>query len=515
MFKKLLLLIFLGLISFTYAKNINVSNSKELNEAISKAEPGDIIVMKNGTWTNTVINFNSKCPSENPIAISAETPGKVILTGNSKLIIASDFLVVQGLYFLDGALSGTNRDNAEKVIQFAANYCRLRNTVIENYNPKDPSTFYYWVFFSGNNNRLDRCTFIGKNNAGPLIENDYSLLTVGKDSRHNIVDHCCFKNIHFDKTEERSIISVYGYGYNEEEDNDGSYFICEDNLFDHADGDITLRSNYNTVRNNTIKESKGGIVCRNGNFNVIFNNFILGNNINGTTGIVISGKSHQVENNYISEIAGDGLVIMAGEFIDSSLTKNYTPILRTNTKLGRVPRYSSVINSMFANNTFVNIKGKDIVIGKGYKEGWPYSQMILLPENCAFQNNVIQRANKGISISNQVQDNKIARKKFNFQKNIFAANIAYGGDIQIKPLPKGIKIINPLLKLSDDGLYRPVPESPVVGAGIEPLVDEDMDGQHRKTHCDIGADEISQEPGTKKPSTINAVGAQWKREFLK
>ena len=40
-------------------KELLVSNAVELNSAIASAKPGDIIVMKDGVWTDIIIDFKS------------------------------------------------------------------------------------------------------------------------------------------------------------------------------------------------------------------------------------------------------------------------------------------------------------------------------------------------------------------------------------------------------------------------------------------------------------------------
>ena len=84
------------------AIEIKVSNGEELTEAISKVKPGDRIVMSNGIWKDTAIDFNANGASKDSIFLEAETAGKVILSGNSSLKLSGDYLVAKGLWFKDG-----------------------------------------------------------------------------------------------------------------------------------------------------------------------------------------------------------------------------------------------------------------------------------------------------------------------------------------------------------------------------------------------------------------------------
>ncbi|MCX6141903.1 MAG: hypothetical protein NTZ35_01660, partial [Ignavibacteriales bacterium] len=64
---------------------IKVSNLQELNSALSSSKPGDVIIMKNGAWHDAVIDFTANATSSASVTLRAETPGEVILDGNSKL----------------------------------------------------------------------------------------------------------------------------------------------------------------------------------------------------------------------------------------------------------------------------------------------------------------------------------------------------------------------------------------------------------------------------------------------
>ena len=38
-----------------------------------------------------------------------------------------------------------------------------------NYNPPESTTAYYWVFFEGSDNGVERCLFAQKSHMGPLV----------------------------------------------------------------------------------------------------------------------------------------------------------------------------------------------------------------------------------------------------------------------------------------------------------------------------------------------------------
>ena len=118
--------IFLSLSSLlflnVFASNTIVANINELELANKNAKPGDTIILKNGEWNNVTFKLDAKGLKENPIIFKAETKGKVIITGNSKLLIGGEFLEIDGFYFTKG-YSGV-----DAVIKFSINQQKIGAT---------------------------------------------------------------------------------------------------------------------------------------------------------------------------------------------------------------------------------------------------------------------------------------------------------------------------------------------------------------------------------------------------
>lgn len=419
----LVLLFFISACTVHHRHEIQVKNYNELVQAISQAMPCDQIVMSDGEWKDAAIDFNSGATGNKPVKLKAKTPGKVILSGQSKLTFSAPYLEAEGLLFTNGSPSDGN------VVEFNSDYCRLTNSAIVDYNPADSTRGYYWIFFSGNHNRVDHCFFTGKNNYQPLIGNNQD------DSRHNRVDSCHFKDIPYYPVNGREIFRIWGYGRSEELGDDGAYFTVESNLFERAHGEgmeiISFKSNRNIARNNTIIATKGGIVGRSGNFNTIEGNYISGEYEEGSSGIRLAGQGHKVINNYVTNVDGVGLSVMCGEYIEKSLTENYNPVLREGTPLGRVPRYGHIRNGSFSNNIFVNNMGTDIILGSSYKAGWPESQRVLIPENNTVSGNIVYKKHLGPALETPIQDVTGPLDVFSFQPNHYAGNVIYGGATEL------------------------------------------------------------------------------------
>ncbi|MYF64113.1 MAG: hypothetical protein F4183_06440, partial [Rhodothermaceae bacterium] len=84
--------------------NTLVRTVDEFREAVRHAQPGDTITMANGMWRDANLVFDADGAEGDSITVRAETPGEVILTGQSRLRIGGQYLKVEGLWFHRGAL---------------------------------------------------------------------------------------------------------------------------------------------------------------------------------------------------------------------------------------------------------------------------------------------------------------------------------------------------------------------------------------------------------------------------
>ncbi|MCB1086073.1 MAG: hypothetical protein KDM63_03435, partial [Verrucomicrobiae bacterium] len=64
-----------------------------LREVVKKAAPGAVILVKDGTYVDQVIEIEGKGEETQPIVIRSETPGGVIFTGKSGIELKGTGLV--------------------------------------------------------------------------------------------------------------------------------------------------------------------------------------------------------------------------------------------------------------------------------------------------------------------------------------------------------------------------------------------------------------------------------------
>ena len=419
------------------AREITVAKPEELKAALAAVLPGDTLTLKNGTWSDAKVAIAKGGEAGKPVVVRAETPGSVVLNGASSLDINAPYVTVDGLFFHNGALAHGS------VIAFNSHHGIVCNTAIIDYNPAAFDTRYYWVFFTGDHNLLDQCYFKGKNNAEPLVGNDNT-----HTARYNAVTRCYFKDIPYADANGREILRIWGYGKNGELGDDGAFFTIEGNLFDHADGEgseiISLKSNRNIVRRNTVIATRGCINIRQGNYNTVEDNIILGQDIPRAAGLRMSGQHNTVRNNFVSR-CDHGIVVSCGDYFEADLTGHY----KTHAAKSKSVKKSDLgISAKYAQNKFLTLTGNvviesknlDLEIGAAYKKHWPESQMVLLPEECRIENNRFVRAKDGISVAGTIPETAAPLDRFSFKPNTYGGNVIVGGENSYAPSSSGFKI---------------------------------------------------------------------------
>ena len=116
------------------AENFLVKDQAEYKEALKGAGPGDVIKLANGTWADFEILFTGKGKKGNPITLTAETKGEVILTGQSNLRLGGEYLEVSGLVFKDGYTPTSEVISFRQDNENLAYNSRVSEVVIDNYN---------------------------------------------------------------------------------------------------------------------------------------------------------------------------------------------------------------------------------------------------------------------------------------------------------------------------------------------------------------------------------------------
>jgi chondroitinase B-like protein len=459
-----------------YGAEFLVHSASDINIAMQTAGPGDALIMADGTWTNQQISFAGYGQTENPITLRAQTPGQVLLNGNSTINISGTWLVVDGLKFEGGALGSSDHIVEFRGAHGEATNSRFTNSAIIDYNPANIDTRYFWVSMYGQNNRVDNNFFSGQNHSGVTVV----VWRGDSDPDYHQID----RNHFADRPEGNGNgFETIRVGTSDESLSD-SYTLVENNLFERTDGEVEIISNKsgnNTYRYNTFRESAGTLTLRHGNDTRVEGNFFLGQNKKESGAIRVIGERQTVVNNYIAGVddrAGGAISISAG-VSDSAVNEYY-----------------QVKDAVIAHNTLAGTLGTMIT----FDDGLGSSGRTLLAENVTVANNLMSSAGATIFEGNEGTG------------WTWEGNIAYGGSLGTKIGDPGISVVDPELYLAGDGLWRPGPTSPAIDGGqgsYSGLIADDMDGQPRIGLFDVGADEFSTATIARKPLEAGDVGPAW------
>lgn len=458
------------------AADFFVSNASQINTAMQSAQPGDTLIMANGTWTNEQINFAGFGNAANPITLRAETPGQVILNGSSRLSISGDSLVVDGLNFVGGALSSGN------VVEFRgsngeATNSRFTNSAIVDYNPADINTRYFWVSLYGESNRVDNNFFSGQSHSGVTV----TVWRGNSDPDFHQIDNNYFADR---PTGNGNGFETIRIGTSAESLSN-SFTVVENNLFERTDGEIEIISNKsgsNTFRYNTFREAAGTLTLRHGNDNLVEGNFFLGEGKNQTGGVRVIGEGQTLVNNYFHDLDGraNGAISISAGVSGSALNE-----------------YFQVKDAVIAHNTIVDVKEAAI----RFDDGLGSSSRTLLADDVTIANNLINTFQDPVFEGSQGSG-------WVWEGNIVNANSL--GDVSSMA---GINEVDPQLSADANGIFRLTSSaSPAVNAAVgnySSIIVDDMDGQPRMGIFDVGADEFSNATIVRAPLEAEDVGPAW------
>jgi poly(beta-D-mannuronate) lyase len=410
------------------AAEIKVDSQQEYRDAVKNLQPGDTVVLANGEWRDFEILFLGEGTAEQPITLTVEEKGEVLVTGRSNLRLAGKHLVVSGLVFRDG------HSPSRAVIEFRrdeenlAYHSRVTEVVIDSFNKPERFNADSWVVLYGKHNRLDHSYLSGKDNRGVTVI--VRLNTEESQENHHRVDHNYFgpRQLLGSNGGESFRIGTSTYSLTD------SFTVVEDNYFDRCDGEVEIISNKagsNVFRGNLFYESRGTLTMRHGNNNLIENNVFFGNRVAHTGGIRVINKGQVVRNNYMHGLTGHrfggGFVVMNG--VPNS----------------RINRYHQVDNALIENNSIIDSDHIELAAGSDEERTAP-------PVNSEFRNNLVYTdgGNNNIAVHDDISGIR------------FSGNVSNLAD---SPLHDGFATREIVLEKAANGLlYATDPE--VAGKGV-------------------------------------------------
>jgi poly(beta-D-mannuronate) lyase len=357
-------------ISLTVIASVNtdaqvklIQNKAELDAILPTLKAGDSVRLASGIWKDVSLSFRGKGEATKPIIFEAEVQGKTIFEGNSKINLSGEYVVVSGLVFKNGSTNGSvieYREGGDKI----ANFCRVTNCVIDDYNSNDRTKESTWIQLYGKNNRFDHNYVANKKNEGVTMA--VNLNDERNRENYHQIDHNFFgpRPPLGSNGGETLRIGVSTYSLT------SSRTIVEENYFYQCSGEveiISIKSCDNIVRKNTFVECEGGLVLRHGNRNLLEGNFFFGNNKPNTGGIRVINAGHTIKGNYLENLKGK-------QFRSALTIMNAVPNSAIN-------RYHQVKDVVIEGNTFLNCDNIEFCAGKD-------NERTARPENVVLKHNL-------------------------------------------------------------------------------------------------------------------------------
>lgn len=466
-----------------FAATVTVSTKSALNSALSSATAGTEIIIKNGTYNDWgEIHISKSGTAKNKIVLRAQTPGGVRFTGKVTFYFQGSYIVIKDFYFDQIHFDKNSGYDNTNLIKFsAAKYCEFSGNYIYNCgNATDMGNTGSGIY-----GMYTPIVELSKGSSYNTVSNNVfqdnfsiSVAVVASTSyknTYNIIENNCFKDI-------RTVYSWWGnvssgngmecvqIGQNADTKTQSTFTTIRNNLFDNIGGDgaevVSIKTSDNTIEHNTFRNCSGGLVLRTGNNNVADGNFMF-----YTKGIRVYEDGHIIRNNYIEDSE-------MGIFLDGSDGNNHF----------------AATNVGVYNNTVINSKQYGIRIGK--------SSNTEFPSNITIKNNYVL-------LENELKEDYKAYKDFGATSVTISSN-------QCTVIGKNQGVFSGVthttsanMILSDDGLYRPGPESSLINAGE--YIDDfyyDMDGQSRSGKPDCGADEYLNDEIRFKPLDISTAASK-------
>jgi len=274
----------------------------DLSSKLNHSLPGDTLLIEPGIYKDIKIEIKAFGTKDNPIVIRCSKPGEVIITGQSSLKVAGEWLEIDGLYFRDGTPPAGSSVIEYRLGDDAANNCRVTNCVVDSFNPSGREIQYSYVLLFGRNNRFDHNSLLNKLNLGVTL---IVMLNQERDQQNfHKIDHNYFgpRPVFGSNGAETIRVGTATQALQ------SSNTTIEYNFFDRCNGEVevvSIKSSDNIIRYNYFIESQGVLALRHGDRNIAHNNFFDGKGVRNTGGIRVINASHKIFNNTFYRLKGE------------------------------------------------------------------------------------------------------------------------------------------------------------------------------------------------------------------
>ncbi|HMF72553.1 MAG TPA: chondroitinase-B domain-containing protein [Flavitalea sp.] len=292
------------------AKTYKVATADEFNKAAAQVKPGDAIVIINGNYTPWQLIINTVGEVGRPVLIRAETPGKVLFSGDVNrpvFMLTGNYTEISGFVFSACNQIKNGSGNGVLIELKDTKNCRITDCSFTKNVAKTQFTPLVVVSGKGENNRVDHCRFTGN------VDNQEMQVRITSDEipLYTLIDQNVFKDkdkVSWENSNGGECIQIgqdpvlLGTQY--------SYTVVRDNRFIACNGEpevISNKSSGNNYIGNYFENCHGELVMRGGHDCKIDSNTFK----SGTGGIRVNGTHHTITNNILSGLP-TGIRLMYG-----------------------------------------------------------------------------------------------------------------------------------------------------------------------------------------------------------
>ncbi len=332
-----------------------------LSTVMSKAQPGDTILLKDGTYNNLNIVIGCKGEQNKRITIKPVNPGNVILTGGSTITITGSYVTLANLVLKDGGVSG-------KAVVIQGSHNRITGFDVS----YSASNCEQMIRIENTNNRVDHCIFHDWDKLGVWV----TVWRPNSNANFAMIDHNIFKDRK--ATSANNGLECVRIGTSDTSLS-SSKSIVYNNVFDNCNGEIEVISNKsgeNIYYRNTMTNCEGTLTLRHGDKCYVYNNKFDQRNKTNSGGVRITGECHIVKQNLFKNINGNGTT-RVGLSINNGVPKT------------AINGYYQVKNTDISDNTFIDCKDA-FAIGVKVK-----TECTLTPVSTTIANNIVYHSTSG------------------------------------------------------------------------------------------------------------------------
>ncbi len=498
--------------SFRPERTVRVSTLGELEEAIASARAGDLIEVGPGEYVTRDFIAIQRLHGrpDAPIVLRAVPRGEATITGGAGFRLEhSSHLAIEGFNMVHSTthhaflLDGCNH------VRITRNRVRL----VQTDEQRESRAVYDWVEIIGDfshMNRIDHNLIEGKRTRGVMVQiGGAGVHLRNESSKFDRVDHNHFRDFECGLGNGYETLRLGESTFS----HSSAHTLVDHNLFERCSGEgeiISVKSNDNIIRNNTIVDSFGQITLRNCHRVLVEGNFMLNpSGVERAEGVRAYGTGHRIVNNYFQDLTGPAIILNAGDIerrwrSQWMFQEAYAEEFNWDLWGG----YQVPVEVQVSHNTVVDCHTA-IVIGGGWAAQ---------PRNLSAYPNVYPNPPRDCHISNNIFH--VTRpvmielltppKNWTWRGNIFHST-REAAQLGLEYLSEDeARMVDPRFE-AVDGVRRLSSSSPAID-GAQPLdrpwvVSQDMHGRPRGERATVGAEEYTVgEHAWRRPLTHGEVG---------